>query len=138
MTGLERWFNIRAAGLGRQGWVAGRFLIEGPAPQAPAATEGRPNGEGASFDATGLVPCAWEIGQPTRDCPFDVVRDGPGNAGVWIGIGGGRERQILFEVVAPVATDIDAALSFEKEADLFRLRIGDERYEIPGAVVNGG
>jgi uncharacterized protein YgiM (DUF1202 family) len=63
MTGRERWCNVRAAGSGQQGWVAGRFLIEGPAPQAPAATEGRPVGEGASFDATGLVPCAWEIGQ---------------------------------------------------------------------------
>jgi Bacterial SH3 domain len=138
MTGSERWCSVRAAGSGQQGWVAGRFLVEGAAPQAAAAMEGGPVGEGASFDATGLVPCATEPGQPTRDCPFGVVRDGPGNAGVWIALGDGRERQILFEAGAPVATDIDAALTFEKAADLFVVRIGDERYEIPGAVVSGG
>ncbi len=138
MTGLERWCNVGARGSGQQGWVAGRFLVEGPATQAPAATEGRPVGEGASFDATGLAPYAREIGQPTRDCPFGVVREGPGYAGVWIAIGGGREGQILFEAGAPVAANIDAALSFEKETNLFRIRIGDERYEIPEAVVSGG
>ena len=84
------------------------------------------------------MPCATDLGQPTRDCPFGVVRDGPGNAGVWIALGGGQERQILFEAGAPVATNIDAAVTYEKEADLFRVRIGDERYEIPEAVVNGG
>ena len=138
MTGPDRWCSVRVDGSGQQGWVAGRFLVEGAAPQAPAAMEGGPVGEGAAFDATGFVPCATALGQPTHDCPFGVVRDGPGNAGVWIALGGGQERQILFEAGAPVATNIDAAVTYEKEADLFRVRIGDERYEIPEAVVNGG
>jgi hypothetical protein len=138
MTGADRWCSVRVDGSGQQGWVAGRVLVEAAAPQAPAAMEGGPVGEGASFDATGLVPCAVELGQPTRDCPFGVVRDGPGNAGVWFALAGGQERQSLFEAGAPVATDIDAAVTFEKEADLFLVRIGDERFEIPEAVVNGG
>lgn len=138
MTGLERWCSVRASGSGRQGWVAGPFLVEAAPPPQPAAMEGGPVGEGASFDATGLVPCATTLGQPTRDCPFGVARDGPGAAGVWIALGEGAERQILFEGNAPVATNIDAALTYEKQADLFLVRIGDERYEIPEAVVNGG
>jgi Bacterial SH3 domain len=138
MTGPERWCSVRASGSGQQGWVAGRFLVEAAPPTQPAAMEGGPVGEDATFDATGLVPCATTLGQPTRDCPFGVVRDGPGAAGVWIALGDGEERQVLFEGNAPVATNIDAALTYEKQADLFLVRIGDERYEIPEAVVNGG
>lgn len=138
MTGPERWCSVRASGSGQQGWVAGRFLVEAAPPQSPATMEGGPVGEGAAFDATGLVPCATTLGQPTRGCPFGVVRDGPGAAGVWIALGNGAERQVLFEGNAPVATNVDAALTYEKQADLFLVRIGDERYEIPEAVVNGG
>ena len=138
MTGDTRWCSIRAAGSGQQGWVAGRYLVESAAPRAPSMPEGGPAGNGTPFDATGSVACATDAGQPTRPCLFGVVRDGPGNAGVWIGLSDGRERQILFEGGRPVATNIDAALSFEKEADLHLVRIGDERYEIPDAVVFGG
>ena len=73
-----------------------------------------------------------------RPCPFGVVRDGPGNAGVWIALGNGEERQILFEAGAPVATNRDAALTSERLGDLTLVRIGEERYEIPDALVNGG
>lgn len=138
MTGPDRWCSVRVTGSGQQGWVAGRFLVEAAAPQAPATPAGGPVGEGAAFDATGSLPCTTEAGQPTRPCPFGVVRDGPGDAGVWIAIGAGAERQILFEGGVPVSTNIDATLSFEKQADLFLVRIGDERFEVVEAVVSGG
>jgi hypothetical protein len=67
-----------------------------------------------------------------------VIREGPGNAGVWIAIGDGNERHILFEGGVPVATDGDATLGYDKDADLYLVRIGDERFEIPEAVVYGG
>jgi hypothetical protein len=66
------------------------------------------------------------------------VRDGPGNAGVWIALADGTERQILFEGGAPVGTNANAALSFEKVDDVFTISIGDERYGFPEALVNGG
>ncbi len=84
------------------------------------------------------MPCATAAGQPTRPCPFGVIREGPGNAGVWIVLGDGKERQILFENGVPVATDGPATPDYDKDADLTLVRIGDERYEIPDAVVNGG
>ena len=34
--------------------------------------------------------------------------------------------------------DGGARLSFEKEGDLFRVRIGQQRFEIPEAVMSGG
>jgi hypothetical protein len=138
MSGDERWCQIRATGSGRRGWVAGRFLIEAAPPRAASMPEGGPVGNGTPFDATGSVPCSTAAGQPTRPCLFGVVRDGPGNAGIWIGLGDGTERQILFERHVPVATDSGAALSFDKKADLFLIRIGEERYEIPSAVLDGG
>ena len=49
----------------------------------------------------------------------------PGNAGVWIALGDGKERQILFEGGKPVAANVDAALSFEKSGDMFTISVGD-------------
>lgn len=68
--------------------------------------------------------------------PFGVVHDGPGNAGVWIELGGGKERQILFEAGSrPTSTPRSRSKS---RMTSFFVRVGDERYEIAEAVVNGG
>lgn len=138
MTGPDRWCNVRFQGSGQQGWVAGRFLSEAAAPEAAEVPAGGPVGNGTPFDATGEVACATTEGQPTRPCPFGVVRDGPGNAGVWIALGEGRERAILFEGGVPVSADSTERMSFEKTGDLFTVRVGAELYAIPEAVVFGG
>jgi hypothetical protein len=100
--------------------------------------EGGPIGNGIPFDATGLVPCAARIGEPLRQCPFGVVREGPGNAGLWVALFDGVERQILFEGGAPVATNSADKMSFERAGDLFLIGVGDERFEVPEAVLTGG
>lgn len=138
MTGAVRWCSVRVSGSGVQGWVAGAYLVEAAAPVTPAVPEGGPVGNGQPFDATGFVKCAIAPGEALRSCPFGVVRDGPGNAGVWIALGDGRERQILFENGAPAATNVDAVLSLERSGDQLAIRVGDERYEFPEALVNGG
>jgi len=138
LTGGERWCEIRATHTGVTGWVAGRYLVESAAPQRPAMAEGGPKGNGTSFDATGSVACAARIGEPIRQCHFGVVREGPGNAGLWVALGDGIERQILFEGGAPVATNSADNMSFEKAGDLFLIRVGDERFQVPEAVVTGG
>ena len=138
MTGGDRWCNVRFDGSGQQGWVAGRFLIEAAAPATATMPEGGPVGNGVPFDATGAVPCALAKGQPGQSCLFGVVRDGPGNAGVWIALGDGRERAILFEGGVPVSADSPEAMTFDKAGDLFTVQVGPETYEIPEAVVFGG
>ena len=138
MTGQTRWCSVRIDGSGVQGWVAGKYLIEGAAPQAPEMPEGGPRGNGTPFDATGTVNCAATAGGPMASCPFGVVRSGPGNAGVWIALGNGTERAILFEGGVPVSADSPEPLSFEKDQDIFTIRVGDERFQFPEAVVNGG
>lgn len=138
MTGQTRWCSIRVDGSGVQGWVAGRYLVEGAAPAMAEVPPGGPKGNGVPFDATGEVSCATVAGAAMGSCPFGVVRDGPGNAGVWIALGDGAERAILFEGGVPVSADSPAPLSFTKDGDLFTISVGDERYQFPEALVNGG
>ncbi|HJK97131.1 MAG TPA: hypothetical protein RMF84_07900 [Polyangiaceae bacterium LLY-WYZ-14_1] len=55
----------------------------------------------------------------------------------------GRQRTAYFRTGVPIGADVSQAdrtgpLSATKEAELHFVRVGDERYEIPDAVVLGG
>ncbi|ETX28643.1 hypothetical protein [Roseivivax isoporae] len=138
LTGTVRWCSIRVSGSGLQGWVDGRHLTETAAPPAPEMPEGGPAGNGVPFDATGLLPCAPTPKATPGTCPFGVVRDGPGNAGIWIALPDGTERHILFESGAPVTADSAAPVRFAVTGNRFTVDVGEERYTIPEAVISGG
>ncbi len=97
---------------------------------------------GTKYHATGDVPCSMGGGQPTRSCPFGVVREGPGKGMVTITKPDGRTRTIFFDNGRATGYDQSQAdsggFSASKQADLNIIRIGDERYEIPDAVIFGG
>jgi hypothetical protein len=135
LAGGERWCRVEPTDGRLQAWASGRFLREAPPPASVAALRGDP---GRPFDATGAVPCAVLRGQPTRECAFGVVRLAPGTANVRVTGSGGAARMIVFEGGIPVRSDASAPITFERSADLFLIRIGDERYEIPEAVISGG
>lgn len=95
------------------------------------------------FDANGNLPCAQYKGQPMMQCPFGVARDGGGSATVVVTFPDGRKRAIFFEKGKAISADLsqaDGNMEFHatKEADLYIIRAGDERYEIPEAVIFGG
>ena len=95
------------------------------------------------FDATGEVPCAQAKGQPMRQCAFGVARAGDGTAVVVITRPDGRKRSIFFDKGKASFADLsqaDGNMTFRasKLADLFRIDAGNERYEIPEAVIRGG
>ncbi|MFV0410625.1 MAG: SH3 domain-containing protein [Paracoccus sp. (in: a-proteobacteria)] len=92
----------------------------------------KPSRSGA---ATGTLPCSVVLGMPTRDCAFSVTRSGAGNATLTIDWPGDGQREIRFENGVPVAPD---NLTHERRGDLRVVNIGNERYEIPDAVVLGG
>jgi hypothetical protein len=99
-------------------------------------------GEG-KFNATGKIPCAQAKGQPMGHCDFGVARAGGGTAAVSITRADGRKRAIFFKAGVAVGADLsqaDGNMSFSasKEADLYMIRAGNERYEIPEAVIYGG
>jgi hypothetical protein len=95
------------------------------------------------FNATGKIPCAQNKGQPMGQCDFGVARAGGGTAAVSITRPDGRTRVIFFKAGKAVAADLsqaDGNMSFSatKEADLYMIRAGNERYEIPEAAIYGG
>ena len=95
------------------------------------------------FNATGKIPCAQAPGQPMGQCDFGVARAAAGSAVVSVTMPDGRKRMIMFENGKATGADLsqadgDMSFSAKKEADLYMIRAGKERYEIPEAVVSGG
>lgn len=95
------------------------------------------------FDATGFVPCAKGTGAPMGQCPFGVARDGGGTATLTVIKAGGVPRVLYFADGAFTSSDTSQAgggfdSSATKEADLFLIRVDDERYEVPEAAIFGG
>ena len=96
-----------------------------------------------AYDASGKVPCKLGRGRPTSNCNFGVMRRGGGNADVHIKSGNGRERVIYFQNGRAVGYNRNQgnnnpSFRATKEGDLYIITIGEERYEIPEAVVYGG
>ena len=76
-------------------------------------------------------------------CDFGVARAGGGTAAVVVTLPDGRQRVIFFKTGKAVSANLsqaDGNMSFSagKEADLYLIRAGNERYEIPEAVIYGG
>lgn len=97
---------------------------------------------GTDFHSGGNIPCSMGKGQPTGLCAFGVRREGNGSAMVTITKVDGSKRAIFFAKGLAIGYDQSQAdtgkFKAEKEADLNVIHIGDERYEIPDAVVQGG
>ncbi len=95
------------------------------------------------FDATGTIPCAQHAGQPTAPCAFGVARESGGSATVVVTRPDGITRALFFidgEFLSADTSQADGYPEYDatKEADLFFVRVGEERYEIPDAVIFGG
>jgi hypothetical protein len=117
--------------------------IGAAAPAAGAAADHVERASQGRFDATGTMPCAWATGQPMSRCDFGVARAGGGTATVVVTRPDGRKRTIFFEKGQATGADLsqaDGDLQFgvSKEADLFKIQAGRERYEFPEAVIFGG
>ncbi|MEO0865241.1 MAG: hypothetical protein AAFY39_11780 [Pseudomonadota bacterium] len=93
------------------------------------------------FDAMGKVACAQEVGQALGPCGARVARTGNA-AAVVVTFPNGFRRTLMFEdnaflrgnaTMSGVGTDMEWHLS----DDLFRVRVDDQRFEIPAALVLG-
>ncbi len=97
---------------------------------------------GTNYNATGNIPCSMGGGQPTTSCSFGVVRKGNGNGTVYVKKPNGQTRIINFNnglATGYVQSQADrGSFSASKQSDLNIIRIGEERYEIPDAVIFGG
>lgn len=120
------------------GITGGHASAAAPARVAHAERAGQ-----GRFDASGQLPCARHKGQPMGQCPFEVARDAGGNATIKVTHADGSARFISFRNGQATGADLsqaDGDMTFKasKEADLFRIQAGQERYEIPEAAVFGG
>jgi hypothetical protein len=134
--------NVSIPAGGKSGSAATTGKGTSAAGESAKAEASQRAGEG-KFDATGNVPCARYKGQPMGQCAFGVTRDGGGTAAVAVTRQDGRKRFIFFEKGKAVGADLsqaDGNMNFRavKKADLYLIEAGDERYEIPEAVVFGG
>ena len=140
------WCDVQKFGGGPRGYVASEYLKPAISPDGSAAMGPDDSalraGQG-QFDATGQLPCARHHGQPMTQCEFGVARAGGGYATVVVKHPDGRTRAIFFRMGKPIGADTSQADGYgkfrtSKEGDLNLVRVGDERYEIPDAVVLGG
>jgi heat shock protein HslJ len=140
------WCDVQQLGGGPRGYVAAEFLKPAVSPDGSVAKGPDDSALRAGygqFDATGNLPCALFVGQPMFQCEFGVARAGGGYATVVIKKPGGRTRAIFFRMGKPIGADTSQADGYPefrttKENDLNMIRIGNERYEIPDAVILGG
>jgi heat shock protein HslJ len=141
----KTWCDVQKLGGGPRGYATADNLRPAVSPDGSAATGPDNSAERAGqgqFDATGKVPCSFASGQPTGTCGFGVARAGGGYATVVIKRPDGRTRAIFFRLGKAIGADIseaDGRVEFKatKDGDLHRIRIGNERYEIPDAVIFG-
>lgn len=140
------WCDVQELGGGPRGYVAAEYLKPAISPDGSVAVGPDDSalraGQG-DFDATGQVPCAQSAGQPMTRCDFGVARAGGGYATVVITKPDGFKRAVFFRMGIPIGADTSQADGYgefqrEKESDLHHIRVGNERYEIPDAVVLGG
>jgi heat shock protein HslJ len=140
------WCDVQQFVGGMRGYVAAEFLTAAVSPDGSVITgpdDSATRAGRGEFDATGRIPCAQFKGQPMTTCAFGVARKGGGYATVVISKPDGVTRSIYFRLGVAIGADTSQADGYPeftagKEADLFRIRIGGERYEIPEAVIFGG
>ncbi len=141
----ETWCDVQQLGGGPRGYVSAAYLTPAVAPDGSVAVgpdDSALRAGRGEFDAVGTVPCGQRRGQPLEPCPFCVARAGGGYATVVIERPSGRERMIYFRMgraIGASMSEVDRGGRFRatKEADLNRIEIGEERYDVPDAVVLG-
>jgi hypothetical protein len=140
------WCDVQQFGGGPRGYVAAESLRPAISPDGSAAMGPDDSASRAGqgqFDASGPLSCAFAAGQAMGECEFGVARAGGGYATVVVKKPDGRTRAIFFRMGRPIGADVsesEGRLDFRatKQGDLHRIRIGNERYEIPDAVILGG
>jgi hypothetical protein len=120
--------------------ISGAAAAQAPAPASDAKVAG------TDFNATGNLPCTLGAGQPTMSCTFGVRRQSQGKGSVTVTKPNGDTRTIIFAKGRAIGFDskrgdqpsFKDSFRANRQNDMTTVYIGDERYEIPDAVINGG
>jgi hypothetical protein len=137
----QRWCAVEVAdNPAVSGWVLGMYLSESAYSGAESQDAFVP---GTEFNATGEISCARTAGQPFTNCNFGVVRKGDRSGYIKVFWPDGGNRVIYFESGSPKDYDMSEAdggvrMKVSKHSDLFTISIGDQRFEVPEALITGG
>ena len=127
-------------GLDRGGLITGVLgLVLGGLYLVPVSFEGR----AVSLEPGGQIPCARLRGQPMQTCGVSLQRPGVGNALLQVIHPNGMERELVFRNGIFMGCQKgregcgDLTVQVAREDQLRLLRVGNERYEIPGTFLAG-
>ncbi|SDE59089.1 SH3 domain-containing protein [Paracoccus isoporae] len=108
-------------------------------PASPAIRADKPAPKPAQAEAPaemqGELPCSVAMGAPTQNCAFTASRGADGAVTVTIDWPEGGQRELRFADGAPAPRE---GMTSERRGALTVINIGDERYEIPDELLNGG
>ncbi|MEM8697592.1 MAG: hypothetical protein AAGF44_00380 [Pseudomonadota bacterium] len=141
----DLWCHVRPFRGGQPGFVRADRLApaEGPDGITPVGVDDsrRRAGRG-DFDASGRVPCAQERGQALGQCKLGVSRGQGGDATLVATFPNGFARRLFFvhgvfisasATMSGVGRDVDWRL----EDGTHLIRVDDQRFEIPNALIFG-
>lgn len=142
----QYWCDVQKVEGGKRGYVKAEKLIPAAASDGTVGYGVDDSAERAGqgeFDATGKVPCALNVAQPMNQCDFGVARAGSGYATIVIKRPNLHDRIIFFTMGQYIFVSSSEAspvgeVSHEIKGDLHYIKVDDERYEIPDAVIFGG
>ena len=139
------WCEVRPFRGGARGFARAERLVpaQGPDGTTPMGRDdSKRRARKRDFDATGQIPCAQERGQALGKCGAAVARSGGGDATVVATFPNGFARSLYFvhgEFVSASATmsGVGTDTDWRLEKGVHLIRVDDQRYELPDALVFG-
>ena len=139
------WCEVRPFRGGARGFARAERLVpaQGPDGTTPmGADDSKRRARKRDFDAKGEIPCAQERGQALGTCGAAVARSGGGDATVVATFANGFVRRLYFihgEFVSASATmsGVGTDTDWRLEKGVHFIRVDDQRYELPNALVFG-
>lgn len=145
-AGGQVWCKVRLLRGRDRGYVAAASLkpARGPDGTVPMGSDDSMlRARKGEFDASGHVPCAQIRGEQMGECRVAVARGGGGDATVVVTFSNGFKRMLSFMHGQFIRADTTMSgngfdTDWRLEDDLHIIRVDDQRYELPDAVIFGG
>ncbi|MEM6678843.1 MAG: hypothetical protein AAF675_13335 [Pseudomonadota bacterium] len=144
-AGDQLWCQVRPYRGGAKGYAPADRLLPATGPDGVVPMgidESRQRARKHDFDAEGEIPCAQEQGQALGRCAIAVARDVGGDATAVVTFPNGFKRNLYFAHGAFVSASatmsgVGRDTDWQVDDGLHRIRVDDQRYEIPSTLIFG-
>ena len=142
-TAGSNWCKVQSFLGSTRGFALAEALVPVPGPDgiiARGVDDSRQRARRKKFDQTGEIRCAQDQGQDLGRCKFGVARSGGGDATVAATFANGFSRLLYFvhgEFVSanPTMSGTGTDTEGRVEGGLHIIRVDDQRFEVPAAVL---